>query len=429
MYPQLAIEAVAQSDVGRRRSHNEDSFAALPCLGLFMVADGLGGNAAGEVASRMAIEVVKSCFDVDEDLEETWPDGTPEVKSSVMRRSSILVLCSALAAPISWSPSALAADTPADVSARQRALFDKGVRLYDQSRWAEARAVFLEAWALKKSYAVATNLGDVELIVGDARSAAVHLAYALRELPADEAPALRTLLTKRLAEARQLVGTLRVWVTPPEAELLVDGKPLLEEEAAYEIYLEPGTHRLAARRAGYAEAEQVVTVAAGGSHEAALALAELPAATPASNAPTPPHATPARQVKVEPGALRSWVPVIALGAASVVGLGVGAGMTVASNAASANVDRQMREILGEGGQCAKPTDAFVARCSEIRRTGTRADALGNAARVAYIAAGALAVATVGYVLWPSSKPSQSAHVGAWLDVRSDGLGVGAVGVW
>ncbi|WP_437535166.1 protein phosphatase 2C domain-containing protein [Sorangium sp. So ce726] len=76
MYPQLAIEAAAQSDVGRRRSRNEDSFAALPCLGLFMVADGLGGNAAGEVASRMAIEVVKSCFEVDEDLEETWPYGT-----------------------------------------------------------------------------------------------------------------------------------------------------------------------------------------------------------------------------------------------------------------------------------------------------------------------------------------------------------------
>ncbi|WP_437894313.1 PP2C family protein-serine/threonine phosphatase [Sorangium sp. So ce124] len=76
MHPQLAIEAAAYSDVGRRRSHNEDSFAALPCLGLFMVADGLGGNAAGEVASRMAIEVVKSCFEEDEDLEETWPYGT-----------------------------------------------------------------------------------------------------------------------------------------------------------------------------------------------------------------------------------------------------------------------------------------------------------------------------------------------------------------
>ncbi|AUX20694.1 protein phosphatase [Sorangium cellulosum] len=80
MYPQLAIEAAAQSDVGRRRSHNEDTFAALPCLGLFMVADGLGGHAAGEVASRMAIEVVKSCIEEDGDLEDTWPYGTAPMR-------------------------------------------------------------------------------------------------------------------------------------------------------------------------------------------------------------------------------------------------------------------------------------------------------------------------------------------------------------
>ncbi|WP_437741687.1 protein phosphatase 2C domain-containing protein [Sorangium sp. So ce1504] len=85
MYPQLAIEAAAQSDVGQRRSHNEDSFAVLPCLGLFMVADGLGGHAAGEVASRMAIEVVKSCFEEAGDLEETWPYGaaTPHDRDEV----------------------------------------------------------------------------------------------------------------------------------------------------------------------------------------------------------------------------------------------------------------------------------------------------------------------------------------------------------
>ncbi|WP_437894175.1 PEGA domain-containing protein [Sorangium sp. So ce124] len=51
-----------------------------------------------------------------------------EVKSSVMRRSSVLVFCSALAAPLGWSPNALGADTPADVSARQRALFERGPR-------------------------------------------------------------------------------------------------------------------------------------------------------------------------------------------------------------------------------------------------------------------------------------------------------------
>jgi PPM family protein phosphatase len=72
--PTLAIDAAADSHVGRRRQNNEDSFAALPELGLFMVADGLGGKPAGEIASRMAINAVRASLEED-DLDDTWPPG------------------------------------------------------------------------------------------------------------------------------------------------------------------------------------------------------------------------------------------------------------------------------------------------------------------------------------------------------------------
>jgi serine/threonine protein phosphatase PrpC len=58
--PKIAVEAAADTHVGRRRVNNEDSFGVVPEMSLFMVADGLGGKAAGEVASRMAVEVVRS---------------------------------------------------------------------------------------------------------------------------------------------------------------------------------------------------------------------------------------------------------------------------------------------------------------------------------------------------------------------------------
>jgi protein phosphatase len=48
------------TDVGRVRDHNEDNYIALPEKGLWVVADGMGGHAAGEVASAIAVECIAS---------------------------------------------------------------------------------------------------------------------------------------------------------------------------------------------------------------------------------------------------------------------------------------------------------------------------------------------------------------------------------
>ena len=71
----MGISWAAASDQGRRRSSNEDHHSACPDLGLFVVADGMGGHVAGEVASRLAVEGIEAFVAETAEMrtDDTWP--------------------------------------------------------------------------------------------------------------------------------------------------------------------------------------------------------------------------------------------------------------------------------------------------------------------------------------------------------------------
>ncbi|HEX9188623.1 MAG TPA: Stp1/IreP family PP2C-type Ser/Thr phosphatase [Vicinamibacteria bacterium] len=72
----MKIQCEARSDVGRKRKGNEDSLFLNPDQRLYVVADGMGGHAAGEVASRVAVDAINEFVTITGGNEEiTWPFG------------------------------------------------------------------------------------------------------------------------------------------------------------------------------------------------------------------------------------------------------------------------------------------------------------------------------------------------------------------
>jgi protein phosphatase len=85
----MRYTAAVQTDVGRRRRENEDSFCVVPDLGLYVVADGMGGHAAGEVASRLAVKTIRECMGKYMRGEATLPPG--EALGSGSREAAYLL--------------------------------------------------------------------------------------------------------------------------------------------------------------------------------------------------------------------------------------------------------------------------------------------------------------------------------------------------
>ncbi|KYF82951.1 hypothetical protein BE11_45635 [Sorangium cellulosum] len=391
--------------------------------------------------------------------------GTCEYEEATVRREvragwlAMSLVLGSTAATTSAHGEERAAPGSSAESERDRAVrdFQEGRRAHMAGRLEEAELLYLRAWARMKSYDIATNLGQVQILLNKPASAAKHLAFGVRTVGPEVEPERVAQMQALLAEAKGQVGTLRVRVkNVADAEVYVDGERVPEEGMKHEAYLEPGGHEVVIRRAGY-EDEVVQVLAAPGiaetvtrelkakaakGPEAARPVASAPGAAGAPVAATRPRSAaagrapgtgkattkgPAAGSTVEEP--RSWVPVIALGAASAVGLGLGVGFTVAANGASADVDAHGKAVDDAGGQCREPTSALADLCEELHDAGLRQETFGNVARVAFAASGALAIAAVSYALWHRAEPRVAAPMRVLPDVSAHGAGLTLVSVW
>lgn len=289
---------------------------------------------------------------------------------------------------------------------KARQLYEDGLSLYRRSKWLDARAAFLAAWSLNKHWQIAGILADCEFELGKYREAAEHASYYLRNSPLDRHERAEELLSK--AKAR--IVTLTVTVAPPGAEILIDDVEVGRAPLVEPLFVEPGARKVTVRLAGRPDVVKTIHATAGASEVVKLSF-------PTESLPGPvlaPDAGPNKAIVVSGVAITS------------LGLGVGVVLAALSSGKAADADAQLAALTKSGthGIC----QTHARECDSIDSALRGRDSLANGAMGSFIGAGAVGLATLGYVLF-RPKAARTTGVKVIPAMAAGYGGVSIVGAW
>ena len=335
----------------------------------------------------------------------------------------------ALHAPVALAQAGQAGSDPSINAARAR--FQEGVDFYDKGQYENARAAFLQAYALRKHPAVLLNLAQSSLRANHTLDAARYFQQYLRDSTGLTA-AQRADAEKSLAEARQKLGHIEVTALPG-TEISVDSERVGTAPLAEPIDVEPGSHIVKARsdelKVDVASGQRVTArFSAGGAAVTPVVVLPTPPAPPVATAPpvAPPPVEPPPVSNVGSGPVGAdkgepkvrgsavIVPVAIAGGVAVVGLGLAIGVgVIAKSSAQSSADGVAAEIRSHGGRqgvCSSTAAADVTRfgkaCSALADDNSKVD---TDALVGNIGIG-MAVVGAGFAIaWWFAGPKQPAE--------------------
>jgi tetratricopeptide (TPR) repeat protein len=326
---------------------------------------------------------------------------------------------------LALSASSFAQGKPADPDVKASALFTKGETAYEHKDYEGARKAYAEAWALKKSFDIAGNLGSTEAVLGRTRDAAEHLSYALRLFPPTGDPGAKRSLEDQLKKQSARLGRITIAavvddLSPSQASRVhatVNGVAVAPtvngahpppgttpENTLLEIaYVDPGEAkvRVWVDGGGYADSDDTVNAKAGEDvkHQTHLA-------------------------KAGPSGVG-----VAIGAAASGAL-IATGLTLFFLGQGAKSDAQaIKDDLianGHASACPGVGTPYQTSCADLRSKLDSASGKQTAAAGLLIGGGAVGLATLGYWLFaPRGGHAESARttVLPLVGFKSGGLSV------
>jgi hypothetical protein len=311
-------------------------------------------------------------------------------------------------------------------------LFKKGNQAYKLKRWDEAETAFEAAWALKRSYDIAGNLGDVEMYLAKYQEAAEHLGYSLRKWPAgQEASRVRT--AARFEEAKKQVGTLTLKVTKG-ATITINGKDVGKSPLAGPVFVTPGAATVIVTLGAKSE-KKTVALDIGEAREIEIAIAGEAAAVgpvgPDAAAPGSGSSSAGDTVELDSSGMKPRTLALIAGAGlTLAAAGVGVFYTFEKSGAQDDADSLRSELSEKFGSQACVGSSAPSQCSDLVDALERRDDATQISTAAFIASGVLlAATTVTFLAWPSKKANapKAGRISVFGAPQSHGAMMGLAG--
>jgi hypothetical protein len=327
---------------------------------------------------------------------------------SLRKISTAIALCTALALPgpagaqeAQSPPSATATAAPAQASApapqsggpvTAKSLYDEGVDLTAAKDFKGAEAKFLQAWNLQKTYDIAANLGEVEMLLDRPAEAAFYLKYALNNYPASGKTDKREWIENRLGEAKARSASVTVSVNVPGADVRINGKPAGKTPIDGEVFVPPGDCTIEVSAPDYQPGGKKVQAAAGSAQKVQIDL------------------VPSRSSGVP-------LPALVAGGVGLAAIAAGAALTIVSGN---DYDKARALSLGIKGKGTCGGEGEHPDCAALKSTAARSDVLYGPGLGLLIGGAVIAAASGVYIAY-SLRPGAAPRTGASPRITTVGL--------